>query len=91
MSHKFLLNASFHSLLNAIDQELAEQALKKGCSHCGGKLHQADYPRSPFGIPQPFYVATMNNVLAFVAVIVAEGQPHHQLDSLGGDGSPHHC
>jgi hypothetical protein len=47
---KFLLNTSFHSLLISIDQELTEKIQKKGCI-CGGKLHRANYPRSPFGIP----------------------------------------
>lgn len=51
MSQKFLFNASFHLLLIAIDQELANDTLKRGCQYCGGKLHLADYPRSPVGIP----------------------------------------
>jgi len=50
MSHKFLFNASFHLLLNSIDQELATEIQKKGCPCCGKKLHQANYPRSPVGI-----------------------------------------
>jgi hypothetical protein len=50
MSHKFLYNATFHSFLNSIDQELANKVQQQSCSHCGGKLHQADYPRSPMGI-----------------------------------------
>lgn len=54
MSHKFLFHASFHLLLNKIDQELAEKEKEKGCGYCGGVLHQADYPRSPFGLPAPF-------------------------------------
>jgi hypothetical protein len=53
MSHKFLFNASFHSLLNKIDHELAEEVHKKGCA-CGGRLHKANYPRSPFGLPAAF-------------------------------------
>ena len=57
MSQNFLYNASFHSLLNTIDQELAEQTKEKGCSYCGKQLHQADYPRSPFGLPAQFRTA----------------------------------
>lgn len=53
MSHKFLFNTTFHLLLINIDQELAKEMQMKGCS-CGGKLHQANYPRSPIGIPPPF-------------------------------------
>lgn len=51
MSHKFLFDSSFHSILIAMDREFADAAQKKGCPHCGGSLHQSDYPRSPFGIP----------------------------------------
>ncbi len=54
MSHKFLLKASFHLSLNAIDQELSKTVEQQGCPHGGGKLHQADYPRSPFGLPASF-------------------------------------
>jgi hypothetical protein len=50
MSHKFLFNASFHLLLNSIDQELAIETQKKGCPYCSNKLHQANYPRSPVGM-----------------------------------------
>ena len=53
MSQNFIFNASFHLLLNTIDQEFANKAKQQGCP-CGGKLHQADYPRSPFGIPAAF-------------------------------------
>ena len=51
MSHNFLSNTTFHLLLTTIDQELAEQTRLAGCQ-CGGSLHKADYPRSPFGLPQ---------------------------------------
>ena len=54
MSQNFLLNASFHLSLNTIDQELADQTKQKGCRFCDGKLHLADYPRSPFGIAPSF-------------------------------------
>lgn len=53
MSHKILFNASFHSLLTTIDRELTEITKKKGCP-CGGKLHRANYPRSPFGLLSQF-------------------------------------
>lgn len=54
MSHKFLLNASFHLALIAIDKELARIEQEKGCSHCGGRLDLANYPRSPMGMPVAF-------------------------------------
>ena len=53
MSQNFLFDTRFHLLLNKIDQEFAEKVRQQGCS-CGGKLHQADYPRSPFGLPALF-------------------------------------
>lgn len=51
MPNKFLLDTNFFLLLITIDQELAETIRQKGCPYCGGPLHLADYPRSPFGIP----------------------------------------
>lgn len=53
MIQKFLSTATFHLLLISIDRELTENIKKIGCP-CGGKLHQANYPRSPLGIPVPF-------------------------------------
>jgi hypothetical protein len=54
MSQIFLFNATFHLLLNTIDQELANTVVKQGCPHCKGKLHRADYPRSPLGVLAEF-------------------------------------
>lgn len=50
MSHSFSFNSSFHSFLLTIDQEFIAKSKENGCPHCGGKLHQANYPRSPFGV-----------------------------------------
>ena len=50
MYHSLLINPSFHALFVVIDDELAEQVQKGGCS-CGGPLHQANYPRSSLGLP----------------------------------------
>jgi len=50
MLHRFWHSASFHQELLQIDTELAEDALRQGCPHCGGRLHRADYPRLAFGI-----------------------------------------
>lgn len=49
MSQNFLFNANFHLLLTKIDQEFSKKIKQQGCPDCGGPLHQADYPRSPFG------------------------------------------
>jgi hypothetical protein len=54
MSQNFLSKATFHLFLFKIDQEIAINVLLKGCPYCGGQLHVADYPRSPFGIPAEF-------------------------------------
>jgi len=51
MYHNLLKDPSFHILLKVIDDDLAELSRKEGCCHCGGPLHQADYPRSPLGLP----------------------------------------
>lgn len=56
MSHKFLFDSSFHTLLIAIDRELAEEVRQQGCS-CGGRLHCSNYPRSPFGLLIKFRTA----------------------------------
>jgi hypothetical protein len=50
MYHKLLIDPSFHALLKAIDDDLAEITRKEACCHCGGALHQANYPRSPLGL-----------------------------------------
>ena len=56
MSQIFIHKSSFHSLIIKIDKEMALMAANKGCEHCGGKLHQANYPRSPAGMPAEFRV-----------------------------------
>lgn len=53
MYQTFLHDSTFHELLNAIDQEFTHKAKQQGCPDCGGKLHQANYPRSPLGLPAP--------------------------------------
>jgi hypothetical protein len=41
-------SASFWSFLLKVDEDLAEETRKEGCS-CGGRLHCANYPRKPKG------------------------------------------
>jgi hypothetical protein len=43
-------SGSFWSFLLSVDSDLAECARRQGCS-CGGRLHCANYPRSPRGAP----------------------------------------
>lgn len=51
MYQTILNDASFYRQLSRFDEDLAEQARRKGCS-CGGKLHSARYPRKPRGVPK---------------------------------------
>jgi hypothetical protein len=48
MYHDLPSTASFWSFLLAVDEDLAEEARKKGCS-CRGRLHSSNYPRKPRG------------------------------------------
>ena len=50
MYHDLPRTASFWSFLLAVDEDLAEETRKQGCS-CGGRLHCANYPRKPKGTP----------------------------------------
>lgn len=49
--HSLLDDASFWSLLSAIDEEVAATVRSNGCE-CGGRLHKARYPRKPRGWPR---------------------------------------
>ena len=49
MCHSFLNDSNFYQLLFRIDQSIAVEEQKAGCS-CGGVLHSARYPRKPRGI-----------------------------------------
>lgn len=53
MCHRFLSDPRFFSMLARFDDDLAEAAREKGCD-CGGRLHQANYPRKPRGGPESF-------------------------------------
>ena len=48
MYHDLPRDASFWSFLRALDDDLAAETRKKGCS-CGGNLHSANYLRKPRG------------------------------------------
>ena len=45
-----LCDPKLHTLLLAIDRDLAAKARRNGCGHCGGVLHSAQYPRKPRGL-----------------------------------------
>lgn len=54
MSQNFISNASSFELVNKIDADLINKVVENGCPYCCGRLHQANYPRSPFGLSQQF-------------------------------------
>ncbi len=51
MYHKILKTPSFHALFMYIDDQLADLTRSENCPSCGGPLYQANYPRSPLGLP----------------------------------------
>lgn len=51
MYHEILKKTSFHALFVHIDDELAKTVQAADCPFCGGPLYQANYPRSPLGLP----------------------------------------
>lgn len=50
MSHTFRLNANIHVQLFTLDQTIVAETTERGCPNCSGPLHQAHYPRKPFGV-----------------------------------------
>ena len=50
MWHALLRDTRFFALLTTLDQDLADHTRTLGCA-CGGRLHQAHYPRKPRGGP----------------------------------------
>jgi hypothetical protein len=46
-----LADQKLWDLLEKIDTDMAEATREKGCPHCYGKLHRADYERKPRGGP----------------------------------------
>ncbi len=52
MCQGYLTDRSLWSLLEQCDAELAEKCREEGCRFCGGRLHQAHYPRKPRGLAE---------------------------------------
>jgi hypothetical protein len=50
LREKFVNSVRFHKLLVMFDHDLVRTARAQGCA-CGGRLHSADYPRKPRGVP----------------------------------------
>ena len=49
MYREILRDARFFELLLRIDEQRCREVRAKGCCHCGGPLHQANYLRKPRG------------------------------------------
>lgn len=49
MWHGWRPDASLLEALRALDEKTAAETRAKGCRHCGGPLHRADYPRKARG------------------------------------------
>lgn len=52
MYANIVADASFWFRLVEIDEQLQQQTISRGCSRCGGRLHVANYPRKPRGVPE---------------------------------------
>jgi hypothetical protein len=51
MWHGWRPDASLFKALWALDEKVAAETRAKGCTHCGGALHRADFPRKARGFP----------------------------------------
>lgn len=51
MCQSVLRNPAFFALLLRVDQDRAAAVRSRGCTHCGGPLHQSNYERKPNGGP----------------------------------------
>src|SRR5512138_3916507 len=49
MVHDFRLGGEFFALLEELDAKIARWVAMMGCRFCGGRVHQANYPRKPRG------------------------------------------
>lgn len=49
MCHAFFADSRFYQFLFQLDRQIAAPVQAAGCSHCGGPLHVAAYPRKPRG------------------------------------------
>ena len=51
MYQTILSDTNLYRYLLKLDEDLAAEARRKGCA-CGGRLHSAQYPRKPRGVPE---------------------------------------
>jgi len=52
MLPELLQKSNLFSFLYQADIELAQQCRENACPHCGARLHQANYPRTPWNAPK---------------------------------------
>lgn len=52
MYRELLQKATLYALLAQFDRDLADEARRGGCEHCGGPLHDGRYERKPRGGPK---------------------------------------
>lgn len=50
MMPEIVLDGEFYLLLYEADKQLTAKVKAQGCT-CGGRLHVANYPRKPRGLP----------------------------------------
>lgn len=53
MWHELLGDARLYELLLRVDVDLAREAQRQRCPHCGGPLHVSNFPRKPRGEELP--------------------------------------
>lgn len=53
MWHELLGDTRLYELLQRVDVDLAGEAQRRGCAHCGGPLHVSNFPRKPRGEELP--------------------------------------
>ena len=49
MWHELFGDVRLYELLWRVDGDLAREAQKERCAHCGGPLHVSNFPRKPRG------------------------------------------
>ena len=69
MCHSPLEDARIWIVLLGMDQDVAEQVRRAGCTHCGGALHVANYPRKPRGVCRALLGVAYEQRLSFCCTL----------------------
>lgn len=83
MCHSLLLDASFWFNLSQLDHVIADQVKRRGCQHCSGKLHVANYPRKPRGEHRDVLGADYTQRLSFCCSLCRRRTTPPSLRFLG--------